>query len=138
MKYVITSKYLEGSITLDYDDATGMLIMAAFDFIPTSEQAHWLARNFPTTIDILKHIQKQMRGGTVEQIIEQPTFELFWRTYDHKVGKQEAERAWAKLTLTEQIKAIKYINRYKQELPNWQAMLMPASYLNKKRYLDFL
>lgn len=65
------------------------------------------------------------------------TFELFWNKYAYKnSGKIEAERAFKKLTKTEQIGAYDYIPQYESQLKqNPVSKLHASTYLNAKRWI---
>ncbi len=77
--------------------------------------------------------------NNIEVIIGTPVidFEAFYNTYNYKMGKLEAERAWKRLNKTEQYEAIKNIKAYEGYLKRKNiAKVYPATYLNKKRFQD--
>jgi hypothetical protein len=136
MKYAITSAQLDGCITLEYEAEGGMLVSASFDFAMRADQAAWLSKHFPTNERFIESLKTSI-SGTVHKYESLPTFADFYNKYGNKVGKKEAETAWKKLTDAERVQALRHIVKYKQSIKGWQDMLMPASYLNKKRFLDF-
>lgn len=137
MKYAITSPLLDGCITLEYERDTGMLVQATFDFAMKAEQAKWLASHFPTHVALADNLSKILKG-TVTKYDEPPTFAEFYSKYGNKTGKVSAEAAWKKLTPAEKVAAVQHISKYKQTIKAWQDMLMPATYLNQKRFMDFV
>jgi len=137
MKYAITSPLLDGCITLEYERETGMIVQATFDFAMKRDQAQWLSAHFPTHSSMADKLVNILKG-TVTKYDAVPTFAEFYNRYGNKVGKKEAETAWKKLTDRERVDATMHISKYKQSIKGWQDMLMPASYLSKKRFMDFV
>lgn len=136
MKYAVTSPMLDGCITLEYERETGMLVQATFDFAMKPDQAKWLATHFPTHVSLADKLSEVLKG-TVTKYDSVPTFDEFWRKYDNKVGKIASLKAWKKRSDSERIIAVKNINKYKKTLKPYQDMLMPATYLNTERYMDY-
>lgn len=134
MKYAITSPMLDGCITLEYYKDSGMIAQATFDFELKQDQAEWFAKHFPVHVSL---VEKVTKNGTVTRCDTEPQFADFYRKYGNKTGKIAAERAWKKLKDHEKVIAIKNIPMYKRELKPYQDMLMPATYLNNKRFMDF-
>lgn len=67
-------------------------------------------------------------------------FETFWSKYNYKMGKVEAEKAFKKLKDSDKKLAIVAIKKYDSDVNNSfpkVAKLYPATYLNKKRFLDY-
>ncbi len=134
MKYAITSPLLDGCITLEYYKDTGMIAQATFDFELKPDQAKWLASHFPIHESM---VDKVTSNGTITKYNDEPEFMDFYRRYDNKVGKIAAQRAWKKLKDFEKVLAIKNIPKYKSDLKGYQDMLMPATYLNNQRFMDY-
>ncbi len=134
MKYAITSPLLDGCITLEYYNDTGMLAQATFDFELKQDQAEWFAKHFPIHVSL---VEKVTKSGTVTKCDDEPTFDVFWQKYGNMVGKIAAQKAWKKRKPIERIIAVKNIPKYKKSLKDYQDMLMPATYLNNERYMDF-
>ena len=66
------------------------------------------------------------------------SFDIFWGRYEFKKDRPRAERAWKKLTISEQAKAVELIPAFKRSLPEWHQNPYPATYLNGKRWTDDL
>jgi hypothetical protein len=67
-------------------------------------------------------------------------FTMFWDIYPKRVAKQDAIRAWSKLTPQEQETALKVIPRHK-DTPDWKKedgkfIPYPATWLNGRRWED--
>lgn len=67
-----------------------------------------------------------------------PEFKDFWKVYPRKRGKEDAERAWKRLTAREKQKALAalpaYIADYQQ---NNISFKYPQGWLNGKRWKDY-
>lgn len=64
-------------------------------------------------------------------------FDNFWNMYDKKVGlKNEVERKWQSLTDTEREKVITHIPLYTKATQEKKFRKDPATYLDKKAWLD--
>lgn len=71
-------------------------------------------------------------------ITEIVVFENFWIKYDNKKDKLTAERAWKKLNLAQQTKAIEVIDQFKKSVKQGLSLPYPATYLNGHRFDDDL
>ena len=137
MKYILTSPLLDGCITLEYEYDSGMLVQATFDFVLKDDQAKWLQSHFPVHVSLAEKLSAVMKGS-VQKVDSIPGFADFYGRYGNKVGKVKAEAAWKKLKDTEKVLAVTHISKYKQSIKGWQDMLMPATYLNEKRFMDYV
>lgn len=63
-------------------------------------------------------------------------FDTFWDTYNYKVGKQDAEKAWDKLSEEEKEACVKAIPKYVAATPDTQFRKHPTTYLNGKHWND--
>lgn len=135
---MISGDGLDGCITLEYHDKSGMLVGVSLDFELTEKQAIFLSQHFPTNVKLLLEVLKPNIKAKVEEIKVIYKFEDFWDKYGNKQGKEDCIKAWKKLTENEQYFAVRHINSYKQSLACYQPMLMAATYLNKKRFNDFV
>lgn len=68
--------------------------------------------------------------------IEPPLFQNVWELYDRKDAKQNAIKAWGKLTDREKQKALQHIPAFVKAHPDKKYRPMLATYLNQKRFLD--
>lgn len=64
------------------------------------------------------------------------TFLTVWNLYDRKDAKQNAIKAWRKLTPHEQTLALQHIPFFVRAHPDKKYRPMLATYLNQKRFLD--
>lgn len=111
-----------------------MIAQATFDFDLKQDQAEYLSKHFPIHASL---VEKFTKNSTVIRCDDEPQFSVFYQKYGNKTGKIAAERAWKKLKDHEKVLAIKNISMYKRDLKPYQDMLMPATYLNNKRFMDF-
>jgi hypothetical protein len=133
----LTSERFTGEIIFrfnDQDELNGFEIFATL--IPV--QRTWLYKNIPFTYNELVTLTKAkdstMRIAEIEPDL---SFDRFWKEYNYKVGKKEAETAWKRLTKGDKVKAIQMISKYKKFVASKRIELAyPATYLNKERYLD--
>ena len=65
-----------------------------------------------------------------------PTFTEAWNLYDRKDAKQNAIKAWNRLTDNDRVRALQHIPFFVQAHPDKQFRPMLATYLNQKRFLD--
>jgi hypothetical protein len=84
---------------------------------------------------------RQQQGGTINKNgnnanNENSAFDVFWDKYNFKRDRPVALKAWNKLSKVEQDKAIEHIPTYYATKPDWQNTRYPATYLNKKTWLD--
>jgi len=136
-KYCLTSDRLGGSILFEYDSESGMLVQATIEFVMSKDAATYLATHFPTMeahIDALRALIK----GRIDKVVEIPVFNEFWEKFANKNGKVKAQTAFKRLPDAEKILAVSMIPRYKKSLPAWQNSVMASTYLNEKRYMDFV
>ena len=69
-------------------------------------------------------------------------FEDFWKVYPRKVAKKAAQKAWVKMTFTEQTKALEavtlHVEYWKSKDTEHEFIPHPATGLNQGRYEDEL
>jgi len=137
--FSLTSERFSGEILFTYNEACELDCFEIRAEI-TSEQRDWLYQHLPTTLTQLQQFLN-VKGSTmkVTQIEPDLSFERFYRLYNYKVGKKEAEKAWERLSKANKVKAIAAIRKYEQWLGKSSvAKLYPATYLNQERYNDEL
>lgn len=115
-KFVYTSDYLVGEVTLGYDDETEFLCM--FDVsrctMNTDQHISFL-RNCPFTLQDLKSlISADKAHRSITEIKETITFDVFWKKYDHKLlsNKKKSVQKWEKMSEAEQEKAYRFLPKY--------------------------
>jgi len=72
----------------------------------------------------------------VTTLLEDLSFDRFWKAYDYKQGKVKAAQEWNKMNDTSKAAAIGGIRKYKKNLPQGVALLYPERYLKYKRWED--
>lgn len=133
----LTSDRFSGEIIFRFNEADEL---NAFEILATLTpvQRTWLYQNlpvaYPELVSMTKAKDSTMRIAEIEPDL---SFERFWKEYNYKVGKKEAESAWKRLTKGDKVKAIQMISKYKK----WVAakgieVAYPATYINKERYHD--
>ena len=92
---------------------------------------------FPGTIDDMEKWTKYKQLVTIELVLEDYSFEAFWKTYNLKVKKDASEKAFEKLTLVEKIKAFNALKKYDEFLAqSRQAKAHLVTWINQKRFND--
>jgi hypothetical protein len=80
---------------------------------------------------------REILGDNVSPSYEVVSFSQFWDRYKYRVNKQAAIKAWAKLSLVDQMEAYDHIPRYDEYLGATSIAKAHAStYLNQKRWQD--
>lgn len=65
-------------------------------------------------------------------------FEIFWKLYDKKTGKQKCNEEWKKLKPLEQKQIIDCLPKYKKEKPDPQFRKDPIRFITHKLWIDYL
>lgn len=65
---------------------------------------------------------------------EEYSFEEFWRDYDKKMNKIDAQKQWAKVPISERRKIKEFIPKYKAAQPNKNFRLYPDKFLIKQAW----
>jgi len=104
-------------------------------------QTNWLftGGNFPYNVEIMTSVWMVKLKKNFETTVGEAdlSFENFWNTYAHKVGKKKmAENAWQKMSKANKIKALIGIKKYENNLRLYpgQAKAHPSTYLNQEYY----
>lgn len=135
-QYAITGSFT-GAIIVEYSPE-GMLQLIDMRCAElTDTQVSYLKKNLPLQAAELPAFEKVARLSIKEQSVD-ITFELFYNRFDMKKGKNEAQRAWKRLSQGDQLKAYLYIPAYNRDLKvnTWKNKMYPATYLNKKIWED--
>lgn len=72
------------------------------------------------------------------EIYDPYPFELFWGSYDKKVGKPKAEKKWMALSDKEREDILSYIPKYKKVQPEKKYRKNPETFLNNRSWEDEL
>lgn len=104
-------------------------------------QTNWLfkAGNFPYHVDIMTRVWMAKLRKNFEISVGEAdlSFENFWNTYGHKVGKKKmAQTSWGKLSKANKIKALIGIKKYNNNLKLYpgQAKAHASTYINQEYY----
>lgn len=133
MRYLITSTRSDAQIILGYDE-NGMLCEVQAANLADPDHRIWPFRHAPIMEGDVSKVFKQefLRFTTLEV-----TFEEFWKKYNYKEGKKDADNAWKRMTQASQQLAFNYIEKYRAACHRDRKHLQyPASYLRAERWLD--
>lgn len=129
-KILVTGKKFSGELLFELDQ-DGVVRSFINDADLNVDQVKWLSTNFPMHLDKLNEMISQ--GMITGKLIEADlSFENFWSKYDYKVGKQQSQRFWDKLSKEDKLLALDNIDPYNYYLSikTNQDRMYPASYLN--------
>lgn len=137
MKYVLDSSNIDGQLVFEYDE-NNMLVGFENNAKLESNLVDYLATHFPMKFEMLQWIVKVSKNAKLLELPDEVTFEKFYNTYCRKEGKIKALAAWNKLSENDRKLAYRYIPRYNSILAmeKWRSRLMPATYLNERKWLD--
>jgi hypothetical protein len=67
-----------------------------------------------------------------------PTFEEFWRIYDHKIGRKDCQRKWNRLPPKDKLEIMKVLPAYVQATPEggYPSRKNPLTFLNAESWRD--
>ncbi|MDA6072066.1 hypothetical protein NJT12_20785 [Flavobacterium sp. AC] len=92
---------------------------------------------FPGTKNEMENWTKYKHLVTIEMVLNDYSFEAFWKVYNLKVKKEASEKAYEKLNLVEKIKCFNSLKKYDEFLiKTGQAKAHLVTWLNQKRYND--
>jgi len=132
--FTFTGDTFAGHWEFEYD-VNGFLARALNESKMEDKQYEWLSRHFPIHEHMLPTIiTKTSRVTEITDL----SFEMFWERFGNKQAKVNAQNAWKKLSKVEKIKAVEGITPYNYHLQinTHLTKMLPASYLNGKRFMD--
>ena len=130
-KFELTSPAFEGCVTYGFDDTTDRLVMVDMSSVPLSAELwNCIWSNLPATSKAIGKVKG--RTGVITELVEDITFEMFWKRYDDKArsSKVKTQRAWDKMPEREQVKAYQFIPRYFQSIPPGVCKKYATTYLS--------
>lgn len=71
-----------------------------------------------------------------EVMCDEFTFNKFWELYDKKVGKDEAEKLYSKMSRKDRKAIFEYVPRYKNAQPDKSKRVNPARFLRRRVWED--
>lgn len=140
--YTVRSKNTDDVLEFIYD-LNGVL--TSFKILRGSldgRKAKWLfSPRFPAFESMMKTIWMKEPEYTKNLRIEAGeldlSFETFMKAYRHRIKKQQAKKAWEKLSKADKIEALKGIKSYDAYLVRKQVpKCNPQAYLNQRRWED--
>jgi hypothetical protein len=92
---------------------------------------------FPGTKHEIENWTKYKQLVTIEMVLDDYSFEAFWKAYNLKVKKDASEKAFEKLSLVDKIKCFNGLKKYDEFLVKTsQAKAHMVTWINQKRYND--
>lgn len=135
-KYCVTSTNFTGEVYYTYN-ANGDLIAVEFVAIVEPAVHAKLCQQLPPTEAALMKWREISKKMTITEVSPDLSFENFYKQYNYKVGKKEAENAWKRLSDAKKIKALAQIQVYDKWITTKHIpKAYPATYLNQERYED--
>ena len=131
-KYSLTNPYIDGDITLMYED--GLLVEYVINGSISPKALQSLIAKFPLTIELL---QELLKNPNTKAVVLPPdlSFARFWNKYAYKPpgsSKKLAEAKWNKMNEAERMAAMQYIPVYDMSLNNGIGKKYAETYLNQK------
>lgn len=135
-RYIITGNFA-GAVAVEYNEEGCLVLLDMREATLTQKQVEYLQRHLPYQNTGLVAFAVPAKLTIKEEDIE-VNFELFYEKYGQKKGKNEAKRAWERLTKADRVKAYLYITAYNRDLKlnSWKTKMYPATYLHKKTWED--
>ena len=136
-KYCITSPQFVGEIYYTFD-SLGRLLSMELVGVEEYSTVERIAKTCPPNEAVIVG-WRNYHGTklTVTEVQPDLSFETFYKAYNYKVGKKEAESAWKRLSDAKKIKAITQIAKYNHWLgEKGIAKAYASTYLNKERFED--
>lgn len=136
-EYLITGKKsLNNSMRLGYN-SDELLVEISLQGDMDERGRSFLIKRAPTIQHELEQAGIEHKW-TIKALEQKVSFEEFYEEYANKVGRKPAELKWKRLKKEDRIKAMMYIDKYKNHLklrPGQQQMY-PATYLNSEPWND--
>lgn len=132
--FTFTADTFAGHWEFEYD-INGFLKRAVNESKMEDKQHLWLSKHFPIHEHLLPDlVTKTSRVTEITDL----SFDMFWERYGNKQARVNAQNAWKKLSKADKVKAVEGIQPYNYHLQinTHLSKMLPASYLNGKRYLD--
>lgn len=129
-KYLLTNRKSGNSLEAEFDQR-GLLCAFRIEGEPPAEGIAAMLRNFPLQESEVQNFRPDI--FKVECIPVDVKFADFWDAYGQKVGKQNAEKEWSKLSIADRARAIRVLPRYRLFL---QSFSPPRRAKDPERYLS--
>lgn len=135
-KFIVTSEKFIGEVHYTYGP-DNWIIGVEFIGLVDKVTHQRLCQTIPSTVEVLLNWRNKSENMRIEQVPPDLSFDMFWRQYNYKVGKKEAEKAWKNTSDGNKLIAVSNIAAYDKWCKHKGiAKVYPATYLNKERYHD--
>jgi hypothetical protein len=133
-KHTITSKKTGNVVEVEYND-DGVLCAVFYHAPITDIAVQWMQQYIPIREpQLMQFYPDRFR---IEVVLDEVSFEAFWNAYAEKRGRQNAEKQWSKLTMSERGAAIRNIKKYKAYCAQISRHVKdPERYLSQKTFND--
>lgn len=92
---------------------------------------------FPGSKYEMENWTKYKHLVTIEMVLDDYSFEAFWKAYNLKVKKESSEKAYEKLNLVDKLKCFNGLKKYDEFLiKSSQAKAHMVTWINQKRFND--
>lgn len=134
--YLLTSPKWAGEIEVVYNDLNLMVSIDISRAELAEKQQIYFLRDLPRELAELERLRQKSPSLVITEVEQEVTFEMFWNKYDEKIrsSKKRAERAWNRMSKTNQVKAYRFIQRYKLSLHPGTNAKYAETYLNAEQW----
>lgn len=94
------------------------------------------SKSNPKNPSLILETQKSLNVTVTDTVTDIYTFDLFWNTYDKKVGRADCEKKFNKLKLEDRKRIIETLPEYIRSTPDSKYRKNPETYLNGKHWND--
>lgn len=137
--YILESPNFEGQVRIAYSPLGLLVRIDATQAELDEKQMAYIFSSVPLLRELVKNWNTG-RGKLTELPDQPPTFDDFWAAYakgntEFCGPKIKAKASWVKLTLTEQVAALKYIPKYlRHKGDTSQNIAYASTFLNQKTW----
>lgn len=132
-RYIYSSELFEGELEFRYNDDNALCffeVRAEIELVRLASILHYIPH---FSYDIPEFIKKGT--GTMTEIIEEVTFDMFWNEYAKKVNRMRCEKLWDKMSEANQRLAFKSIKSYNRCIERTNRFKQdPDTYLRNMSY----
>ncbi len=140
-RYILTSANTGNEVDVTYD-ANGLLMAVKLIGTYSSEQMEKAWNHLPLYHRDMLTMLGTHRGITCREVVEDLSFDAFWKAYDHKFDRKRAEAIWKRMSDGQRMAAItaiadydKYLGRTGIAKAYAKTWLLNESYLNDYKRL---
>lgn len=130
--YLLTSPKWPGEIEVVYNDLNLMVSIDISRADLAEKQQIYFLRDLPREMAELMKLKEKSPTLVITEVEQEVTFEMFWNKYDEKIrsSRKRTERAWNRMSKTNQVKAYRFIEKYKMNLLPGTNSKYAETYLN--------